>query len=208
MLEHYDVIIVLGGGIDEQGAIPSNVALRVKEAVHLLNQNIASRIIMSGKWGYSAKYIPPRTEANAMKELAVQSGANSKAIFLEESSMDTLGNAYFCKTLFLITNNWRHVLVLVSDHHAQRTEYLFKKVLGPDYTLDILPVVTELEPTARAEKEDRHARSLKLAQERLGAITDGDDMAIWELMSTQHPAYATNPKVSKEELEKMLVHPQ
>ena len=128
MKDQYDAIIVLGGGINEKGAIPPNVVLRVKESVQLLKENIAPRIIMSGRWGYNAKFTPPKTEATAMKEVVIAFGADPNAILIEESSVDTFGNAYFCKKLFLEPNGWHNIMVLIADHHAERSEYLFRKV--------------------------------------------------------------------------------
>ncbi len=200
----YDAIIVLGGGVDEQGNIPDWVVSRVKESVRLLKEGVAPRVIMSGKWGYMAKYTPPRTEAAAMKAVAIASGAAPDAILLEESSLDTLGNAYFCKKLFLEPSGWHHVLVLATDHHAPRAEYLFRKVLGPAYRMTMLPVAVPMPPEERAAKDARHQRSLDLAKQWLDPVADGDDAAIWAIMSTKHPAYAERPEVSKEELERRL----
>lgn len=161
-------------------------------------------MIMSGKWEYGADYTPPGTEAAAMKELAVKLGAQPDSVLLEESSVDTLGNAYFCKKLFLGPNKWHKVVVLMADHHAERSEYLFRKVLGPTYELTIHPVAVPLTNKERSAKAERHKKSLALANQYLDQIPDGDDAAIWKLMSTKHPGYAQNPEVSKEELKKRL----
>jgi len=204
MKDQYDAIIVLGGGINEKGAIPPNVVLRVKESVQLLKENIAPRIIMSGRWGYNAKFTPPKTESTAMKEVVIAFGADPNAILIEESSVDTFGNAYFCKKLFLEPNGWHNIMVLIADHHAERSEYLFRKVLGPTYKITIHPVAVLLSDEERAAKAERHKKSLALAHQWLDPIADGDDATIWKLVSTKHPGYAKNPEVSKEKVEKML----
>ena len=203
-MDRYDAIIVLGAGVNEKGEIPAPVALRVKEAVRLLNEGAAPRIIMSGKWGYRVTEPLPFTEAAAMKKVAVAEGANPDNIILEEESLDTLGNAYFCKKLFLVPNDWRSVIVLMSDHHAERSEYLFRKVLGPSFNITIHPVSIDLTPEERAAKDTMHAKSIALAKKWLDPIADGDDAAIWQLMSTKHPAYAENPEISKEQMAQML----
>lgn len=200
MTNRYDAIIVLGGGVDEQGNIPPNVGLRVSAATKLLKDGLAPRIIMSGKWGYSITYAPPCTEAAAMKASAVEQGANPDAILVEETSMDSVGNAYFCKVQLLAPNNWHRVLIATADHHIERAKYLFHKILGPDYTIAMYPVAVALTDEVRAQRAEHHAKSLALAHEFLDPITDGDDAAIWKLLVTKHPAYAENPKVSKEEL--------
>ena len=204
MKDQYDAIIVLGGGINEKGAIPPNVVLRVKESVQLLKENIAPRIIMSGRWGYNTKFTPPKTEATAMKWIAVALGVDPNAILTEESSADTLGNAYFCKKLFLEPNGWHNIMVLMADHHTGRSEYLFRKVLGPTYKITIHPVAVLLSNEERTAKAERHKRSLAIAHQWLDPIADGDDTTIWKLISTKHPGYTKNPEITKEELAKIF----
>jgi len=47
-----DAIIVLGGGIEPDGSLPDIPKLRITKGIELLNNGVALRIIMSGKWGF------------------------------------------------------------------------------------------------------------------------------------------------------------
>lgn len=200
-----DVIIVLGGGIGPGGALPETSKLRVAKGVELFkDEEVASRIIMSGKWGFWLDVKPPRTEAEAMKECAVNLGVTDNVIFKEEVSMDTIGNAYFCKVNFLEPNKWRRIVVVTSDYHISRTRYIFEKVLGDDYSIDFVGVGSRMSSNEFDSRVDKEERTLELLKTWLDPIDSGDTKAIKEMMFTKHPAYAEKPEITKEQLLKLL----
>src|SRR5258708_23548010 len=96
-----DVIIILAGGINIDGSLPEVPKLRVKKGVELFKQRVASNILMSGRWWFWAEHDFPKTEAQAMKEYAMSLGIPENAIYIEDESTDTVGNAYFCRFKFL-----------------------------------------------------------------------------------------------------------
>lgn len=178
-----DCILVIGSGISPEGNLTEIGKSRVQKAVELYNKNIAKRILMSGKYSHNFNYIPQKTEAEAMKEYAVILGVQESHIFKEESSLDTIGNAYFTKQ-FMEKMNWRNILLVTSNFHLARTEYLFKKVYGKEFIIDIIPALTFLstdELLNRFEKEHLFIESLK---SKLNEIRDGDDVKVKELMKT------------------------
>ena len=90
-LEDIDCIIVLGAGI--WGDKPSPMLEdRLKEAVSLYNQNISSKIIMSGDHG-KADY----DEVNIMKEYAIEQGVASEDIFMDHAGFSTYESMYRAK---------------------------------------------------------------------------------------------------------------
>lgn len=159
-------------------------------------------IILSSGWSYALEKPPKITEAQAMKQYAIRFGATENSILLEEYSRDTAGNAYFTKIKILKPNSWHKVIVVTSDYHEARSEYLFRKILGPAYMITM--VSTPSEPEMRGPRDSHEAKSFALAKEWLDPIQDGADEAVWNIMSTKHPAYSKNPEISKEELKKKL----
>lgn len=137
-----DAIIILAGGIKQDGTLPNQARLRIKKGAQLYKNGIAPRIIMSGAYSFLTKHTPPKTEAEAMAEYAILSGVNKKDILLEKESQDTISNAYSTKINFLKPNNWKKIIVVTSNYHKLRTEYIFKKVLGKEYNTKIITART------------------------------------------------------------------
>lgn len=199
-----DVIIILGGGIEPDGSLPEIPKLRINKGVELFKNGTAPRIIMSGNYGFWLEKEPIRPEAEAMEEYALTLGVPKDAILKEDVSKDTIGNAYFCKLNFLELNNWKNIVVVTSDYHISRTQYIFDKVLGGNYTIEFVAVDSKLSPERFAIQINKENKTTEFLKKWFDSIKPGDSEAIKELMYTKHPGYAENPEVSKEQLLKML----
>lgn len=204
-----DALIVLAGGVRADGSLPTIPQKRVETGVRLLEEGVAPYIIMSGRYGFRLDHIqqvPPVSEAEAMGKFAISLGVPSERILLELSSKDTLGNAFFTKTLFLEPRGWKKVTVVTSDFHLPRTKYLFDLVLGPEYETDYISTPTEGAPESTAEFEKWEGKSLKVFTQFFedGAIKPGDTEAIKKLIFTKHPGYAEHPEISYETLMQMF----
>lgn len=122
----FDAVIVLAGGIQENGALPMTVKQRIDLAYQLFRMNVADKFVFSGKWSVYWDHFPPsRTEAQLMKNYAVKLGFNSESIFVEEHSQNTFENAFYAIKLFIEPNKWKKVLVITSDFHLQRCKKIF-----------------------------------------------------------------------------------
>lgn len=193
----FDAIIVFGGGINPDGTLEENSRVRVAKAVQLWKQGKALVMVMSGAWSFSRKEIPIRTEAAAMAEYAEKLGGLATAILREDRSKDTIGNAYFVKTLLAIPNHWKNLLVVVSDYHVARTKHLCEKIFGPDYQIDVKGATLPMSQAERDERMVREQTSTEVFDEWF-PITSGDDAAIEKLLQDIHPAYSKHPRYSIE----------
>jgi uncharacterized SAM-binding protein YcdF (DUF218 family) len=196
-----DVIIVLGGGIRENGELVPTAQERVEKAVELYKKNVARKILMSGRYGISIKYIPIKTEAKAMKEHAMSLGVPEEDILTEETSRDTLGNAYFTKTKFLEPRGWKNIMVITTNFHLERAKAFFTKILGEGYDIDF-----EATEVILPEEKDKKVveRGEKIFAFWMNKLGDGDEEHIKKLIFEEHPAYSENPKYSVEEMDKMI----
>lgn len=199
-----DIIIILGGGIEADGSIPGPAKLRVEKGVELLKEGRAPRILMSAKWSFWLTMEPPRTEAEGMKEYAVELGVNPEQILKEESSKDTVSNAYFTRIEFLEPNNWKNVILVTSDYHMPRSKYIFEKVLGPDYQIECVASPSGLSEQDFKSHVEREAKTMVTLKKFADPIPAGDLEAIKNFLYTKHPGYAKDPEVSKEQLLRML----
>ena len=134
-----DAIIVLGAGMNA----PPVAQRRIEKAFELYKQGIATRIMLCG--GCSApKKQPSVSEAAGMKRYALSIGVPEEALFLEEESRETIGNALYAKIQFLEKNNWTSVVIVTSEYHSKRALYIFQRVLGEGYHCVAIPVMTSV----------------------------------------------------------------
>jgi uncharacterized SAM-binding protein YcdF (DUF218 family) len=185
-------IIVLGSGITPNLEPSPGSALRTAKAVELIDLFQNALLIMSGNTPTRAEHAAiENSEAAIMKKYAVSLGVDPQKILLENESRDTLANAIFTKRNYLVHRRLNNIIVVTSSYHVPRAEYLFSKVLGPEYTTTFVSAGGEVKP----ERLTKEARSLDFAKALLDTATDGDDKEIYQRMSewlypyTQHPRF-------------------
>ena len=119
-----DAIIVLGGGTKPDGILDFTTRQRVRMGTYHLTQGNADVMIMTGgPMGTS-----DITAASVMRDYAVELGAASADVLLEERSRTTLENLRFA--LQIMDDNGLTTFAIVSDdYHLARARQL-ARVLG------------------------------------------------------------------------------
>ena len=184
-----DAIIVLGRGIDSKGNLSSDAKSRVKKAVELWQKGAAKNVIMSGAWSYHMKEKPDITEAKAMYYYANQLGLDEGSIITEEKSVDTATNVYFTKKDICEPRRWRDIIVVASDDHMPRVQYLFDRIYGPKYLVNFVVNDRVLGDESYEIEIEHEANSMKLTEKWLDSVEPGDDEAIWNIVLKNHPAF-------------------
>src|SRR3989344_7306497 len=119
------VIVVLGGGIDLQGKIPSYVYSRLDEAIGL-HKSLGCKILVSGEYSFLYdKVKPPFTEAFEMGRYLLEKGMSSSIILKEERSKDTIGNAYYSKKYIFIPQKKKERVIITFDLHGEKDKCIF-----------------------------------------------------------------------------------
>lgn len=183
---HTKAIVVLGCGIDTAGTLNPDAEGSVRLAIDTLAMHPEACLIMTGYVSYKATFTPPISEAQAMKDYAVNLGIPESKIFVEAESKDSLGNLYFTKINLLIPLDIKDILIIRGPNQSdKRIDYLATKVLGSEYAYEIIrPDI------ARPEEQDREEKSLRLAKQWLDPVDNGDMPAIYGLMRDRHPGYS------------------
>lgn len=99
MSYEFDAVIVLGCGINEDGSLPDDPRESVDIAAGLYESGRTPTVIFSGSLSYKADFKPPRSESDAMFAYAQEIGLPDESLLKENESKNTLGNAYYTKTL-------------------------------------------------------------------------------------------------------------
>ena len=114
-----DAIVVLGCRMPEDGRLGGALERRVAHAAELWRRGEAPLLLLSGGGGRQ------RSEADAMRELALGEGVRSEAMLLEDRSRNTVENAVFSAAL-LRGKGGRRVIVVSEAYHLLRARILFK----------------------------------------------------------------------------------
>lgn len=165
------------------------LGITTKERVDKLlkNKNIFGNIsvILSGRKGARMDYKPPITEARAMKKYLEKSGWQSK-IYIEEKSLDTIGNAYFSKQI-IDKNGWRKILVITSDYHMKRTRWIFRKIFNKKYNIKFFSAPSVKFNEKQGKEKQSFAFTKKIWKEMVGK----------NFSLVNHPFYSKTPVAKK-----------
>jgi DUF218 domain len=199
-----DAIVVLGSTVHEDGSLPLHARQRAVRAAMLYAAGVAPRVIFTGRCNLTAPEPPAVSEAAAMAAYAESLGTPREAMLLEEDARDTIGNAYFVGRKFLEPNQWHSIRVVTSDFHVPRTTWVFHKILGPGYDVSFSPASTELDATIIAARARAEGDIITFLMEWIGPIAEGDREAIDRFIHEEHPGYARDPAVSREEIQERV----
>lgn len=126
-----DHVILLGGGIDKDGKLPSSVINRVEKTAEYLKRNPDSICVVTGG---TLKWLP-FAEAPELKNQLVNRGIEPERILVEDQAKDTIQNFQFsCKMIAEYKGiSIQEVLdtptVVVTNHfHLRRAERLARRI--------------------------------------------------------------------------------
>jgi hypothetical protein len=191
-------IVTLGCGIDAAGNLIPDATNSVHIAKDTLGDSQDTCIIMTGYVSYKATFKPSISEAQAMKDYAVSLGIPENKIFVETESKDTLGNFFFTQKNLLIPLGITEITIVRGPNQSdERINYLARKVLGPEYSYEL--VVPNI---VRPEEQEREQTSIGVAKSWLDSVDDGDMETIYQILRSKHPGY--NSSLSLESLTKLL----
>jgi len=184
MRESYDAIIVLSHHLKRDGTLSDETRERVEKGVSLLKKDSAKFIVMSG--GYADEGVDI-SHASAMKEKAIKEGVRKEKIICEEESLDTTGQAIFCKNKIVIPNKWKKLIVVSHDYHIRRVKKIFSFVYGLNFEIIYEGIRSKKSEDAETLKSENEL--LGMFKKLFGGVKSGDDVAILKRMLDVHPLY-------------------
>lgn len=113
-----DCILILGAGIWENK--PSHMLEdRLLQGISLYNNNVSSKIIMSGDHGQK-EY----NEVNVMKQFAIDRGVPSECIFMDHAGFSSYDSIYRAKEIFQA----KKIVIVTQNYHLYRALYIAKQL--------------------------------------------------------------------------------
>lgn len=192
----YDAIVVPGGGVHEEGELPIWVQQRFDHALTLWQ----GEPFLCLSAGTVFKPLPrdnrgnPRFESVAGARYLRSKGIPPEKIFTETASYDTIGNAYFARTIHADPAGWRRLLIVTSDFHGARTQAIFEWVFGllpftTPYFLDFSFSKDEnIESAILKHRQEKEAAGLQRLLPLTEQITSLPHLH--RFLFTEHDAYA------------------
>lgn len=203
-LQKADAMVVLGR-VDKHGHLTIDGHERIRYAAELFKQGLAPLLVAPAKWWYKLTYTPSETEAGIIKSRLIEHGVPEEAILCEENSCDTLGAPYFLKVDFVLPRGWKNIIVVTSEDHAERSEYVFYKVFADSIKLQYTWGRRVLTDREYKQSLKREAKSLKLMEDTwVGPMTPGDHDYLAREVFVQHPGYNPSAQIDAEEIERRV----
>lgn len=120
-VDAYDVAIILGARLHDDGTPSPALARRVAHGIGLAQGGVARALVMSG-----GPTSPAGPEARVMRDLALAAGIAPERVVVEDCALNTIQNALFTAPL-IRRHGWRRVLVVTDSFHVPRTRYIFAR---------------------------------------------------------------------------------
>jgi len=184
----WDAVLVPGGGLLGSGNLPPWTVARLELA--LSRRGDAPVVCLSAGTPYKARGL--KSEARAATEWLRERGV---PVYEEAVSLDTIGNAYFARTIHTGPAGWRRLLVVTSAFHAARCRAVFEWAFSLPGADGPYELVVEAAPNtglsaealaARAEKERLALAGVEHLSRKIRTLEQ-----LHEWLFTEHAAYAT-----------------
>ncbi len=118
-LPSVDCIMVLGCGVNDDGTPRLLLRDRLDCGIELHQSGAAEKLLMSGDHG-RVKY----DEVNAMKNYAVERGADSSDVFMDHAGFSTYESMYRARDVFDVDS----LIIVTQEYHLYRAVYIARSL--------------------------------------------------------------------------------
>lgn len=140
--EKVEYVVILGAGLRGE-ELSLTLYNRLNTAIMYLNQNIQSKVIVTGGRGPGEDI----TEAEGMKRFLIESGINESRIIIENKSTSTFENLLYSKRILeeQLSYSDNKIMIVTCDFHIFRAKFLAARLGFNPYGLPS-PSVSYLRP--------------------------------------------------------------
>ena len=194
-MKEYDVIVILSGGLQPDGRPHPWVCARLDKAFDL--RDSTNYFVSTSAWTVHKPPLLdeqgfPVTEAQAGSDYLLAKGIRPDRVLNEAASLDTIGNAYFLRTVHIDPLGLRKILVITSDFHMKKTRWIFEKIFALEpyqgYELSFLSTPDNMDPETLAMRMAHEKKSLERSMTDLEEIGSLQQFHVW--LYQNHGAYS------------------
>ena len=198
-----DSIIVASHHINPDWSLSEESKKRVDAGIFFLKEGVANYIIMNGGPG---KYtepvdgsifvkrngkVPPHSDI--MKEYALKLGVPKNMILTQNYSTDTVGEAFFVKSLILEPKDFKDNILITSNYHLMRSERIYDFILGKYYSIDFRGVkIPGKDLNVKVLEEE--IKGLNIFIDLMKDVKPGNNFQIQEALYKNHGIYKNIPE--------------
>jgi hypothetical protein len=196
------IAVVLGAGIDENGKPAEATLLRTMAAWELAKRHREIEfIILSGDGPLSTdRHV---SEAAAMADVLEKNGVDRSRLFLEDESVDTIGNAVLTAARYLHKMRPRTLYLVTSPFHMERAMLTFQHTLSREWNIVAWRSAAASDD---AEREFNEYGGIQWAKAFFLGIDHGDLPSIIQRLQRDRPYYATLPWLRPRKYKRKLRH--
>jgi hypothetical protein len=193
-MAEFDAVLIPGGGLTPSGVLTPFVRARLDRA---LAHSADLYIPLSA----GTTHLPPALDSRGYPifesipaaQYLHERGVPKSRILAETCSYDTIGNAFFARTVHTDPRGLRRLLIVNSEFHMPRTEAIFRWVFGaaPDCGYDLAFEASEdigLSPESLKARAERESASLAQVWGLASNIVTLSGIHQW--IFAEHGAYA------------------
>jgi uncharacterized SAM-binding protein YcdF (DUF218 family) len=197
-MAEFDAVLIPGGGLTDPGELPPYVIARLDRALaYSAAHSAAYFIALSAGTPHRPQPLDARGypiyEAMPAARYLREHGVAERRILTETYSYDTIGNAFFTRTVHTGPRGMRRLHTITSQFHMARTEAIFRWVFGLSppggYELSFEAAenrgVSQEALDGRAAKERAGLERVRSLAQRISTLSE-----LHEWMYTEHGAYA------------------
>jgi uncharacterized SAM-binding protein YcdF (DUF218 family) len=208
-----DVLLILGGGLSASGELPPWSAVRFDKAIELAGPDTFF-VPLSAGTPHKAPIISdkgfPLFESIKEAQYLLAKGIDPTKILIELASYDTIGNAYFSRTIHVDPAGFRSLTVITSEFHLERTKLIFDHVYRlpplPNAEYQLTYVATPnvgLEENVLAARAEREQQSIQILRQVIAQTPTLSDFHRW--LFQKHGAYTANQNAASEKLDPLVL---
>ena len=209
--QQFDAILVLGGGVPlaPRKQLPF-VAARCQAAAAIWRAAATKPKILclSAGTAHCPQLLDARGsvvfEATASAAELIDAGVDEQDVYVETTSFDTIGNAFYSRNDHCSLAGWRRLLVITSEFHLARTKAIFDWVYGaagaePSGAYELSYLGTEDTGLTPAEVGARKAREEASTRNVVSSLAPGHQKlsSVREFLTTRHDLYSAKGLVAR-----------
>ncbi len=159
-------IVVALGGPNRGSDLGDDTRARVEASMQLAINRDIPLILMSG------------AGAEAMRDYAQASryAASLPRVEADTRPRDTIGDAHYTKVGLVVPKGIGSLVVCTADYHIKRAGYIFDRVLGENYDIQLHPAEVEYSLVMRAQNHFRERVATIFDNILLLGVESGDDI--------------------------------
>jgi vancomycin permeability regulator SanA len=199
-LHNIDAIFVLAGGLKDHNTLNDWVIDRLDLAYDIYKNTKVKIICMGGgtyhkpsiinEYGYTVH------ESTVCADYLLELGIDSKDIYREWSSYDTIANGYFAFMNYVYPLGLKNILVITSEFHMERVKIIFNWINKMSLNINVqYSASQDLEEYDLKHRCDREKESIDRLKILINEINTLPQFTKW--LYEEHNAYCTDTIIHK-----------